>query len=294
MANISVFGGGAWGRALAAAFRKKNETSIVSRRILNLPYQITQQEAQKSEYFIVAISSNSLISWLSTSPLPKKANILVASKGITQGLFVNDIFTQFYPEAKLSFLAGPSFAKEVLQNLPCALNIHSFNKQVAQEWISLFPDFIKPYVNEDVIGAEIGGAYKNVIAIASGICEGLKLGSNAKASLVARGLVEMTRFGIHFGAKEETFLGLSGAGDLFLTANSTLSRNFRVGIGLSKRKNLQCILDEIGEIAEGVHTSKEIYALAKQQNIYVPIVKEVTHILEGKDPMQSLKALMNR
>ena len=132
--------------------------------------------------------------------MPKDSKILVASKGITNGLFVSDIFKKFYSQAKPSFLAGPSFAKEVLNHLPCALNIHSHKIEYAREWLPLFPDFIKPYANDDVIGGEICGAYKNVIAIASGICEGLNLGNNAKASLVARGLVEMSRFGKFFGA----------------------------------------------------------------------------------------------
>lgn len=294
MAIISVFGGGAWGRALASAFRHKNETFIISRKNLNLPYQITQEEAQKSDFFIVAISSNALPSWLSTSPLPKDSKILVASKGITNGLFVSDIFEKFYAQATPSFLAGPSFAKEVSDNLPCALNIHSYKLEHAKEWLPLFPNFIKPYANDDVIGGEIAGAYKNVIAIASGICEGLKLGNNAKASLVARGLVEMSRFGQFFGAKEETFLGLSGAGDLFLTSNSTLSRNFRVGLGLSEGKSLENILKEIQEIAEGIYTAQEIYSLAQKHNIYTPIAKEVALIIQGKNPKESLLALMNR
>ncbi|WP_104722341.1 NAD(P)H-dependent glycerol-3-phosphate dehydrogenase [Helicobacter mesocricetorum] len=294
MATISVFGGGAWGRALASAFRHTNETFIISRRNLNLPYQITQEEAQKSDFFIIAISSNALPSWLSTSPLPKDSKILVASKGITNGLFVSNIFEKFYKQAKRSFLAGPSFAKEVLNGLPCALNIHSHKLEYAEEWLPLFPHFIKPYVNDDVIGGEISGAYKNVIAIASGICEGLKLGNNAKASLIARGLIEMSRFGQFFGAKEETFLGLSGAGDLFLTSNSTLSRNFRVGLGLSQGKSLETILEEIQETAEGIHTAKEIYSLAQKHNIYVPIAKEVVLIIQGKNPKESLLTLMNR
>ncbi|PZT48104.1 glycerol-3-phosphate dehydrogenase [Helicobacter valdiviensis] len=292
MAKISIFGGGAWGSALHHAFKEKNQSCIISRKNLNSPFQISKEEAQDSDYFAVAIKTSALISWLESFPLPKNAKILVASKGISQGLFVSDIFSKFYPLAKLSFLAGPSFAKEVIQNLPCALNIHSNNLEDAKEWLPLFPSFIKPYANTDVMGGEIGGAYKNVIAIASGICFGLNLGDNAKASLIARGLVEMCRFGQFFGAKEETFLGLSGAGDLFLTANSTLSRNFRVGIGLAQNKKLETILEELGEVAEGVQTSKEIYALAEKNNIYTPIAKEVSLILDGKDPKSSLMDLM--
>lgn len=120
----------------------------------------------------------------------------------------------------------------------------------------------------------------------------MKLGNNARVSLVARGLVEMTRFGQYFGAQDSTFLGLSGAGDLFLTANSILSRNFRVGIGLALGKSLSEILEEIGETAEGVKTSKEIYSLGQKYRIYTPIAKEVALIMDGKNPKQSLNDLM--
>ncbi|TLD84044.1 NAD(P)H-dependent glycerol-3-phosphate dehydrogenase [Helicobacter sp. MIT 11-5569] len=292
MPKISIFGGGAWGSALHFAFKEKNSAFIISRKNLNSKAQITQEEAQDSDYFVVAIVSSALHLWLSTHPLPKEAKILVASKGIANGEFVSEIFSKAYPNAKLSYLAGPSFAKEVQNALPCALNIHSESMGFAKEWSMLFPSFIKPYISLDVMGGEIGGAYKNVIAIASGICEGLGLGNNARASLVARGLVEMTRFGKFFGAQDSTFLGLSGAGDLFLTANSTLSRNFRVGIYLAQGRKLQEILDDLGEVAEGVKTSEEIYTLAQKHNIYTPIAKEVAQIIQGKNPKQSLLDLM--
>jgi glycerol-3-phosphate dehydrogenase (NAD(P)+) len=120
----------------------------------------------------------------------------------------------------------------------------------------------------------------------------LNLGQNARASLISRGLVEMERFSRHYGASKDTFIGLSGAGDLFLTASSTLSRNFRVGLGLAEGKSLERILEELGEVAEGVMTSFAIYKLSKQKNIYTPIANEVKLILEGKQPMQSLKDLL--
>lgn len=292
MPKISIFGGGAWGRALHFAFRERNSAFIVSRKNLDSSIQITQEEAQDSDYFVVAIASSALHLWLNSNPLPKNSKILVASKGIANGQFVSEIFESFYPSANLSYLAGPSFAKEVENGLPCALNIHSNSMDLTKEWCNLFPSFIKPYVSLDVIGGEIGGAYKNVIAIASGICEGLNLGNNARASLIARGLVEMTRFGKFFGAQDSTFLGLSGAGDLFLTANSNLSRNFRVGLYLAQGKALKNILETLGEVAEGVKTSQEIYKLANKHNIYTPIAKEVALIIEGKNPQQSLFDLM--
>lgn len=292
MSKISVFGGGAWGMALRFAFSKKNDCYIVSRRKLNVDFQIDIHDAQDSDMFVVAISTGALEAWLLNKPFPDSSSVLVASKGIHNGLFVSDIFYKHYPKAKLSFLAGPSFAKEVMQGLPCALNIHSNNIDDSKEWIGLFPDFIKPYAVDDIIGGEICGAYKNVIAIASGIVEGLSLGANARASLLSRGLVEMRRFGHFFGAKSDTFLGLSGAGDLFLTANSTLSRNFRVGIGLAKGYKLEDILSSLGEVAEGVYSAKEIELLSRANGIYTPIASEVSLIINGKNPKDSMKDLM--
>ena len=170
--------------------------------------------------------------------------------------------------------------------------INSKSKKLYNAFQPFFPNFIKTYYSADVIGAEVAGAYKNVLAIASGICEGLNLGKNAQASLIARGLVEMQRFGKVFGAKKSSFLGLSGAGDLFLTANSTMSRNYRVGLGLSANKNLDLILEELGEVAEGVKTADAIHSLSKKYDIYTPIANEVKLILHGKDPKHSLKDLL--
>jgi len=180
-----------------------------------------------------------------------------------------------------------------MQNLPTALVINSEKEDIYKEFSCFFPEFIKTYYSSDVIGAEIAGAYKNVLAIASGVCDGLKLGNNARASLISRGLVEMTRFGLAFNAKEETFLGLSGAGDLFLTASSTLSRNYRVGLGLAQNKSLDLILEELKEVAEGVKTSIAIDKLSEEKNIYTPIAKEVKLALEGKNPKDSLKDLLS-
>jgi len=140
----------------------------------------------------------------------------------------------------------------------------------------------------------VAGAYKNVIAIAAGICEGLNLGENARAALISRGLVEIARFGEFFGAKKETFLDVAGAGDLFLTANSIMSRNFRVGLNLAKGKLLEDILTELNEVAEGVYTTKAIYSIAKKYNIYTPIANEVYKILyEGKKVKESLRDLLS-
>ena len=193
----------------------------------------------------------------------------------------------------IAFLSGPSFAAEVIQSLPTALVINAHNEEVSEEFASFFPSFIKAYTSTDVMGAEVAGAYKNVIAIAAGICEGLGLGKNAAAALTSRGLVEMLRFGKVYGAKEESFLGLSGAGDLFLTASSNMSRNFRVGLGLAKGKSQEEILEELGEVAEGIGTTYALHEICTQKGLYLPIAKEVYETLEGKNPLESLQDLLS-
>jgi glycerol-3-phosphate dehydrogenase (NAD(P)+) len=225
----------------------------------------------------------------------KGQKILVAAKGIetATGSFLNEIYGEFVERDRLAFISGPSFAAEVKESLPTALVISSTNVDLAQTYADALPEYIKGYVNDDVIGEEVAGAYKNVIAIAGGVSDGLKLGNNARAALISRGLVEMTRFGEAFGANTETFLSLGGAGDLFLTASSTLSRNYRVGVGLAQGKKIEDILEELGEVAEGVPTAKALYLLAKQKSIYLPIATEVYAMVEeGKDPHQSVKDLL--
>jgi glycerol-3-phosphate dehydrogenase (NAD(P)+) len=171
--------------------------------------------------------------------------------------------------------------------------INSYNIDLAQYFASLFPTFIKRYISDDVIGAEIAGAYKNIIAIASGISDGLNLGNNARAALLTRGLAEMSRFGISFGAKMETFLGLSGAGDLFLTASSNLSRNYRVGYKLASGNKIDDILKELKEVAEGVFTSFAVKKLSTKYNLYTPIANEVVAIMDGKNPYKSIEDLLS-
>jgi glycerol-3-phosphate dehydrogenase (NAD(P)+) len=247
------------------------------------------------EYLVIAIPAQAVRGWMEENFVDKGQKILVAAKGIETetGSFLNEVYGEFVDAERLAFISGPSFAAEVQQSLPTALVISSTNLQLAQTYADALPEYIKGYVNDDVIGEEVAGAYKNVIAIAGGVSDGLKLGNNARAALISRGLVEMTRFGEAFGAKTETFLSLGGAGDLFLTASSTLSRNYRVGIGLAQGKKIEDILDELGEVAEGVPTAKALYLLAKQKDIYLPIATEVYAMLEeGKNPRQSVKDLL--
>ncbi len=296
MRRVAVIGAGKWGEALAFALGKKCDVVITSRRKRDIAGFVTLEEALEREWIVMAVPAQAVRGWLERNRGLKDHRILVAAKGIEAetGAFLNEIYEEFVPQSNLTYLSGPSFAKEVMQGLPTALVLNSHNRMAATQWSELFPDFIKTYVSSDVVGAEIAGAYKNVIAIAGGICAGLKLGENAHASLVSRGLVEMARFGREFGASEETFLSLSGAGDLFLTAGSKLSRNFRVGLGLAQKRGVDDILEEIGEVAEGIGTARALHRISKTNDIYLPIANEVYAILEGKDPMESLKDLLSR
>jgi glycerol-3-phosphate dehydrogenase (NAD(P)+) len=292
---IGIIGGGKWGQALSFSFSQKSKVIITSRNKKELKNFRSLKEVLKCKYLVFVIPAQYIKSWLKENFQYNNQKVLVASKGIDakSGEFLNKIFLKYIPDFNLAFLSGPSFAKEVQCGLPTGIVISSINKDLANDWANLFPNFMKSYINNDIIGAEIAGAYKNVLAIAGGICDGLKLGNNAKASLISRGLVEMARFGEKFGAKFETFLGLSGAGDLFLTSSSTLSRNYRVGLGLSKNQKLDIILKDLGEVAEGVYTAKAIYTLSTKHNIYTPIADEVFNILNGKDVKDSLTDLLS-
>jgi glycerol-3-phosphate dehydrogenase (NAD(P)+) len=292
--TIAVIGAGKWGQALHYALSEKQTCYIASRTQKDIENFVSLDEALKCKFLIIAIPAQSIRKWLKENFKYNGQKVLVAAKGIeaNTGAFLQDIYEEFVPKENLGFISGPSFAAEVIKGLPTALVLNSSSKEFYDNFSPLFPDFIKTYYSDDVIGAEIAGAYKNVLAIASGICDGLQLGQNARASLISRGLVEMERFGEHYGAKKDTFVGLSGAGDLFLTASSTLSRNFRVGLGLAQKKSLETILEELGEVAEGVKTSEAIYKLSEEHKIYTPIANEVKLILNGKNPKDSLKDLL--
>lgn len=297
MANIGVIGAGKWGEALHYSILKTTSNALItSRTVKNIKNFTSLENVLSCEYIIIAIPVQVIQEWLEKNFKYTNQKILVAAKGIeaSSGLFLQEIYAKFVPIENLGFLSGPSFASEVVKGLPTAIVINSISKKFYTDFASFFPENMKTYYSDDILGAEIAGAYKNVIAIASGICEGLKLGNNAKASLISRGLVEMERFAENFGeVRSDTFYGLSGAGDLFLTANSELSRNFRVGLGLAKGKTINTILNDLGEVAEGVKTSEAIFKIANEKNIYTPIANEVYKILHGKNPKDSLKDLLS-
>ncbi len=296
MKHIGIIGAGKWGLALDHAFSQKNSVLISSRTKRDIENFVSLDEVLKREYLVITIPAQSTRQWLKAHFKDEGQKILVATKGIETktGAFLNDIYAEYISLDKVAFLSGPSFAAEVVQSLPTALCVSSQNEQLSKEFTDAFPDFIKGYSSKDVIGAEVAGAYKNVIAIAGGVCDGLALGNNARAALISRGLVEMSRFGMAFGAKMQTFLSLGGAGDLFLSASSKLSRNYRVGLGLSRSESIEQILKSIGEVAEGVDTARALHAIAEKNNIYLPIADEVYEMIElGKRPQDSLRDLLS-
>ena len=293
--KIAIIGAGKWGQALYHAYSQNNDVVINSRSPKNIENFVSLEVALSCEYLVMAIPAQAVRGWMEANFEDRGQNILVAAKGIeiATGAFLNEVYGSFVGAERLAFISGPSFAAEVQKSLPTALKITSTNTDLAQIYADALPSFIKGYVDQDVVGAEVSGAYKNVIAIAGGVCDGLNLGNNARAALISRGLVEMTRFGKYFGARRRTFLSLGGAGDLFLTASSQLSRNYRVGLGLAHGKSIDEILEELGEVAEGIPTTKALYNIAKREDIYLPIADEVYKMLEGKDPLVCVQDLLN-
>ncbi len=293
--DMAIIGAGKWGSALYHAFSQTNDVVISSRHERAIENFVDLETALEREYLVMAIPAQTVREWMAQHFVDQDQKLLVAAKGIetSTGAFLNEVYGAFVPSERLAFISGPSFAAEVQRSLPTALVVSSGNASLAGQFADAFPDFIKGYADDDVIGAEVAGAYKNVIAIAGGVCDGLELGHNARAALIARGLVEMTRFGVSFGAREETFLSLGGAGDLFLTASSTLSRNYRVGLGLAEGKRVETIIEELGEVAEGVPTARALHDIAVRDDLYLPIAQEVyAMITVGKDPRKSVRDLL--
>ena len=219
-----------------------------------------------------------------------------AGLGDAPGLMGHEIQNQIAPNLRAGVLSGPSFAQEVAIGLPTALVAASRHVGVRDALVAAFHNpTLRVYANEDVVGVEVGGAVKNVLAIATGLCDGLQLGLNARAALITRGLAEMTRLGLALGATSDTFMGLSGLGDLVLTATGDLSRNRRVGLALAQGKTLQQSVDELGHVAEGVYSARSVVQRARSLGVDMPISNSVVDLLDGRlQPAQAVAALMGR
>jgi glycerol-3-phosphate dehydrogenase (NAD(P)+) len=212
------------------------------------------------------------------------------------GLLGHEVQSQIAPALQAGVLSGPSFAQEVARGQPTALVAASDHGAVRDALVEAFHGpSMRIYANDDVAGAEVGGAVKNVLAIATGLCDGLALGLNARAALVTRGLAEMSRLGLALGAKTETFMGLSGLGDLVLTATGDLSRNRQVGLALAQGKTLEQAVQALGHVAEGVYSARTVLQRAQQLGVAMPITRCVVELLDGKcQPAQAVATLMGR
>jgi glycerol-3-phosphate dehydrogenase (NAD(P)+) len=323
MSYITVLGAGAWGTTLAALLAKKDyDTTIWAREqevtdaINNtgentpflpgvpLPKELKATSdiaaaLQKSRYVLTVIPTQHTHAVMEQA-LPyidKDALIISATKGIENKsyLTVSSIIKNLTGRNP-AILSGPSFAAEVTKELPTAVTLacDDYSKHlILQEIFST--DYFRVYTHHDVLGVELGGALKNVMAVASGISEGLGLGNSARSALITRALAEMTRLGTSMGAHETTFAGLSGLGDLVLTCSSPLSRNYTVGFRLGQGETIAQIMDGMTSVAEGVHTAKAAYELAQLQNIDMPIVEQVYKVIyENKNPKDAVGDLMRR
>ncbi|MBK6293519.1 MAG: NAD(P)-dependent glycerol-3-phosphate dehydrogenase [Rhodoferax sp.] len=212
------------------------------------------------------------------------------------GLLAHEIQAQVAPQLIAGVLSGPSFAQEVAQARPTALVAASSHAAVRESLVNAFHSpSLRVYANEDIVGVEVGGAVKNVLAIATGLCDGLGLGMNARAALITRGLAEMTRLGVALGAKADTFMGLSGLGDLVLTATGDLSRNRKVGLAMASGQTLQQALDSLGHVAEGVYCARTVVQRARAVDLEMPIAEAVVALLDGQiRPHQAVGLLMGR
>ncbi len=306
MNRIAVIGGGAWGTALAQvaaragrevlmwamegdvveAINASRENPIFLPGIaLDQSIRATSdlQEIGDSDLWLVVTPAQHMRSVLEQAPRRDVPRVL-CSKGIeeSRGELLHRVAAEASPGAPVAVLSGPTFAHEVARGLPTAVTLAADDSRVARQ---IRDDLARPefriYLSDDVAGAEIGGAVKNVLAIACGVVEGRGLGQNARAALIARGFAEMTRFGVAMGARPETLSGLSGLGDLVLTCSSTSSRNYSLGKGIGEGRSASELMADRRTVAEGAFTAPVLARLAREQGIDMPIVNAVDHLLKG-------------
>jgi glycerol-3-phosphate dehydrogenase (NAD(P)+) len=320
--NIAILGAGAWGAALAIAIAEQHRVMLWARdaaqrdalrrdgRSRFLPEAaLPSSIAVADEPGAAILAADVVLIATPTAGLRAAAELVRATgkrlpvvwgcKGFEQSTarlpqeIVGETLGAGAPSAALS---GPSFAIEVARGLPTAITLASGDAALARELArELHQPRLRLYYTDDVVGVEVGGAVKNVMAIATGIGDGLGLGANARAALITRGLAEVTRFGIHFGGRAETFMGLAGAGDLILTCTGDLSRNRRVGLALGRGERLDAILGQLGHVAEGVYTAREVDRLARKRGIDMPITRSVCAVLfDGLSPAAAVEQLLAR
>jgi glycerol-3-phosphate dehydrogenase (NAD(P)+) len=325
--KIGVIGAGAWGTALSMLLADKGhnvtlwmyekglaeETARTRNNRVYLPGFTLPESILVTSSLEAAVRGKSVI--LSAVPshtvravseqftpfLSRDSIIVSASKGIEIDTLMplSEVFKDILPDQfhdRLCILSGPSFAKEVAQKMPTAVSLASYDSVIAKKVQAIFSNpYFRIYTNPDVIGVELAGSLKNVVAIAAGVLEGIGYGYNTMAALLTRGLAEMARLGIAMGGNIHTFSGLAGMGDLVLTCTGGLSRNRTLGVRIGKGEKLNDIMSTMKTVAEGVKTASAARYLARKYNVDMPIVDEVYQLLyEGKEPKQAVKDLMNR
>ncbi len=328
--KLAVLGAGAWGTALAIQAGRRHPTLLWARD----PQQVARMQQQgRNERYLPGIDFSQHLEVVGGDPLAHLSDVeLVVLAGPTAslrplllslspgvrpdcplvwlckgfesalsgpgqtGLMPHEVQAQVAPTLPCGALSGPSFAQEVAQGLPTALVAASPHAAVRRALVEAFHgDSLRIYENPDMVGVEVGGAVKNVMAIATGLCDGMALGHNARAALITRGLAEMTRLGLALGAKTDTFMGLSGLGDLVLTATGDLSRNRRVGLALARGQTLQQAVDALGHVAEGVYSARTVVQRAAALKVDMPIASAVVELLEGRiSARQAVGLLMSR
>ena len=325
--KLSVLGAGAWGTALAIHLSKSHPTKLWAR---NSGHVSGMKKAQSNPLYLgdfkfpslleitddfdEALSGIDLIVCAvptsgfrqilkSINQINKSTPVIWANKGLEQGSakLPHEIALEELGDSKKTsrhwgVVSGPSFAAELVRDLPTALTLATTSKETTKFAANIFHhNNMRVYTSPDVVGVSVGGALKNVIAIASGISDGMGFGNNARAALITRGLAEISRFGSHLGAKQDTFSGLAGSGDLVLTCTGEYSRNREVGIQLAKGKPLEAILKNLGHVAEGVYTATEVMRRIHDIEIDMPITSEVSNVIQlGKSPKNAVLDLLGR
>lgn len=322
---IAVLGAGSWGTALAIHLANSghdvilwgNETAhmqLLAKQRCNQQYlpdvtfpqrlQVTDDLTQalaSPAWILIAIPSHAYRPFLKNNAALFKADIGIAwaSKGLEHGTgkLLHQVIAEELPNCKkIAVMSGPTFAGEVARNLPTSITVASASKSFSQQLSDdLHSGRFRVYLSDDLIGVELGGALKNVLAIAAGAADGLGFGANTRAALITRGLAEMMRLGEAMGGKRETFMGLAGMGDLILTCTDNQSRNRRTGLLLAQGKTMPQVHEEIGQAIEGIKTTREVVALARQHGVEVPISEQVYRVLYEDCPIEeAVQTLLSR
>jgi glycerol-3-phosphate dehydrogenase (NAD(P)+) len=325
--HITIMGAGAWGTAMAlAAARHPGGHTVTLHARDAAQAEALRTQRQNARYLpgvtlpgSIDISSDPLPSLLASSPgcdlwviatpmaglravltamADVRAPVAWLCKGLESGsgLMPHEVQAQVAPQLQAGALSGPSFALEVARQQPTALVAASAHASVRDALVQAFHGpALRVYANSDIVGVEVGGAVKNVLAIATGLCDGLDLGLNARAALITRGLAEMTRLGLALGAHSDTFMGLSGLGDLVLTATGDLSRNRKVGLLLAQGQSLDQAVTSLGHVAEGVYSARTVLQRARALGVDMPITEAVVALLDGRlSAREAVQALMGR